>query len=111
MAGRRSSTQVDALPRSANSHFCLILQCERSTIMRKVICLALLGALACGATIVAQQPGAPLELKDTKQRYSYAMGFEMARHYKDLVDIETMIRGIRDGLAGKGALSEEELRA
>ncbi|HEX4129587.1 MAG TPA: FKBP-type peptidyl-prolyl cis-trans isomerase [Pirellulales bacterium] len=90
--------------------------------MRTKICLALLAATACGATLaigqlassqaLAQQPAgaAPVEFRDTKQRYSYAMGFDMARNAKDHVDTEMLIRGIRDGVSGKGAMTEQELQ-
>ncbi|HWA97206.1 MAG TPA: FKBP-type peptidyl-prolyl cis-trans isomerase [Pirellulales bacterium] len=71
---------------------------------------ATLAMASLGTAALAQQPApGAADFKDPKAKYSYALGFDMARNTKDNVDFEAFVRGIRDGIAGKGALSDQEI--
>ncbi len=71
------------------------------------------------ATKTPAKPGtaakpAPLPLKTAKDKASYALGMSMAKGMKSQgVDIDPAIlaRGLRDGLAGKPQLTDEEAQA
>lgn len=71
----------------------------------------MMGLLGCAATLAwgAEAP----ELKDTKQKFSYAVGMSLGagwkRQYID-VDLEVMLKGIKDAQAGKTLLTEAEAR-
>ncbi len=71
---------------------------------------AVVVALGIGAVVWAQTPGtAPAPLKDIKQKYSYAIGMNLGKNFKDKVDVEALVRGIRDAQTGvQPALSEKE---
>jgi FKBP-type peptidyl-prolyl cis-trans isomerase FklB len=59
----------------------------------------------------AQQPGAaPVQLKDVKQQYSYAIGLNIGRNLKNNIDAEMVIRGFRDALSGaQPAMSDADM--
>ena len=71
----------------------------------------MMGLLGCAATL-AWGADAP-ELKDTKQKFSYAVGMTLGggwkRQYIDM-DLDLMLKGIKDVQAGKTLLTEAEAR-
>jgi FKBP-type peptidyl-prolyl cis-trans isomerase len=73
-----------------------------------VVLSILLGAISASA---ADEPA----LKTQKEKVSYGIGVDVARNFKRLgmdLDADTLLKGMRDGLAdGKLLLTEEELRA
>lgn len=77
--------------------------------------LALVVALVTWGTLVAQQPGAPLNLTDTRMKASYIIGTNIGGQMKSdglNLDLNALMRGIQDGLAGaKPALTPEEIQA
>ena len=73
-------------------------------------------ALACALAVAVQvtaQDRAPkrVELKDLKQKASYSIGMNMGMNLKRGnfdIDVDLLARGIKDGMAGKTALTEQE---
>jgi len=70
-------------------------------------------ALAFAGTLFAEAPkeAAP---KDQKEKASYAIGLDMGGNLKSLeidLDVDFIARGIRDALAGKPALNQDEVQA
>jgi FKBP-type peptidyl-prolyl cis-trans isomerase FklB len=62
----------------------------------------------------AKTAAAPLTLKTQKEKFSYAVGMKMGENFKKQsvpVDSSIMARGIRDAIAGKTALTDEEAQA
>jgi FKBP-type peptidyl-prolyl cis-trans isomerase FklB len=77
--------------------------------MQKFVAAALV-ASGIGAVVWAQTPGtAQAPLKDTKQKYSYAIGMNIGKNFKEKVDVEALVRGLRDAQTGaQPALNEKE---
>jgi len=53
------------------------------------------------------------ELKDQKQKFSYAVGMNLATSWKKQeidIDLDTLVRGLKDATAGKTVLTESEAR-
>ena len=79
--------------------------------MSKIILLAVGAVLACG--VLAADGPEPV-LSSDKDKISYGLGLEIIRNLKKQdthVDLELLIRGLRDGASGTTALvSEAELR-
>ncbi len=81
-------------------------------------CLVALGAAALmtwGAVCAAQEakPAADPALKTQKDKVSYIIGLNMGRSMKaDNIEIDTdlLARGIKDALAGKAAMSDEQVQ-
>ena len=77
-----------------------------------VVGTALAQAPQPGATAPAAAPGAAL--KDTKQKASYGLGLSLGRNFKSQsidVDVELLIRGMRDGLGGaQPALTDAQIQ-
>jgi FKBP-type peptidyl-prolyl cis-trans isomerase FklB len=71
-----------------------------------------LGAILLAAPARAAAPAVPATEKEKK---SYSMGVDVGRNFKRLgidVDLDMVVRGLRDGYAGgKLQLSEEEMRS
>ena len=62
----------------------------------------------------AKTAAAPLALKTQKEKFSYAVGMKMGENFKKQsvpVDSSILARGIRDAIAGKTALTDEEAQA
>jgi FKBP-type peptidyl-prolyl cis-trans isomerase FklB len=72
------------------------------------------GAAKPAGTAPAKPAAAPLALKTTKDKASYALGMSMAKGMKAQgVDIDPALlaRGLRDGMAGKPQLTDEQAQA
>jgi FKBP-type peptidyl-prolyl cis-trans isomerase FklB len=76
----------------------------------KVMLVAMVALAMVSFSGVAQKKAA---LKTQKQKASYGIGMEMGKNFKEQfpdVDIDAMVRGFRDALAGtKSAIGEAEL--
>jgi FKBP-type peptidyl-prolyl cis-trans isomerase FklB len=62
----------------------------------------------------AKTAAAPVPLKTQKEKFSYAVGMKMGENFKKQsvpVDSSILARGIRDAIAGKTALTDEEAQA
>jgi FKBP-type peptidyl-prolyl cis-trans isomerase len=83
--------------------------CRKGRAMKRKWMVALLaGGLALSAAAEEK-----LELKTDKEKASYIIGVQTGRNLKkDQVDLDLnlMLKGMQDGMAGKSALSEEETR-
>jgi FKBP-type peptidyl-prolyl cis-trans isomerase len=85
---------------------------ESMTLNRVIKCAAFLGiAFASTLAFASETPG----LKTLKDKVSYGLGVDMARNFTRLgmeFDIDIMITGFRDALAGgKLLMTEEDMRA
>src|SRR4051794_23361643 len=61
----------------------------------------------------APKAAADPELKDLKQKASYSFGLNMGRQLKAQsidIDPDVVARGVRDALAGKPALTDEQIQ-
>lgn len=78
-----------------------------------MVAAASLGLLAVSA--LAQEKAAPkasAELKDLSAKVSYAIGQNIGKQMKGQsldIDADTLIRGLKDALAGKSLLSDQEI--
>ncbi|HEX3871863.1 MAG TPA: FKBP-type peptidyl-prolyl cis-trans isomerase [Pirellulales bacterium] len=77
--------------------------------MQKTV-LAVVAGLVIAGLVWAQQPAAaPMPLKDTKQKYSYAIGMNIGKNFKDKIDVDALMRGLRDAVSDvPPALNEQE---
>lgn len=78
--------------------------------------LIALGFLTLAAAAFAQQPATPAAAAPTtqKEKLSYAIGMNLGGQFKSQsvdVDPAMLAQGIRDAIAGKTALTEDEARA
>lgn len=83
-----------------------------------IVAVAGLSVLAVSA--LAQDPGAGKaapsaggDLKDLKQKFSYGIGVSIAKQIKSQaieIDPETLVRGLRDMLADKAVMNEQQIR-
>jgi FKBP-type peptidyl-prolyl cis-trans isomerase FklB len=78
--------------------------------------LIALGILTVATSVSAQQAATPAPAAPTTQteKLSYAVGMNLGRQFKAQsvdVDPDMLARGMRDTLAGKTALTEDEARA
>jgi FKBP-type peptidyl-prolyl cis-trans isomerase len=74
--------------------------------------LAAAVALSVAAPHTFAQSVTEAQLKDEKTKSSYAIGLSMGRslaQVKDEVDLKVIAKGIEDAVAGKGALTEEQM--
>jgi len=71
----------------------------------------MLGLLGCAAAL--SWGADAVDLKDAKQKFSYAVGMSMGagwkRQYID-IDIDVMVKGIQDGKAGNTLITDTEAR-
>lgn len=81
----------------------------------KYATLALLGAgLIVGSALAGGQtpPKGESDLKDVKSKVAYGIGLDIGKKIKSQqieVDLDLVARGIKDGVAGKAALTDEQL--
>lgn len=81
----------------------------------KFMMSALIGAGLVGASALAggqTPPAGGSDLKDVKQKVSYGIGVDIGKKIKKDaldVDLDLIARGIKDGAAGKTAISEEQI--
>jgi FKBP-type peptidyl-prolyl cis-trans isomerase len=71
------------------------------------------GADAPAAKPGADAPKAKVDPKELREKASYALGLSMGQQFrKQSVDLDpdVVAKGLREGLAGKGSLSEQEVR-
>jgi FKBP-type peptidyl-prolyl cis-trans isomerase FkpA/FKBP-type peptidyl-prolyl cis-trans isomerase FklB len=69
-------------------------------------------ALSVAAPHTLAQSVTETQLKDEKTKASYAIGLNMGRslaQVKDDVDLKTLAKGIEDAVAGKAALTDEQI--
>jgi FKBP-type peptidyl-prolyl cis-trans isomerase FklB len=74
----------------------------------------LLSALACAATLSSGFSQDSTELTTRDERVSYCIGADIGNTFKEqgiAVDAKALASGVADALAGKSALSEEEMAA
>lgn len=74
--------------------------------------LAAAVALSVAAPHTFAQSVTEGQLKDEKTKVSYAIGLNMGRslaQVKDEVDLKTLAKGIEDAVAGKAALTDEQI--
>ncbi len=79
--------------------------------MKKLLLVFLFFALiffpACKKTKVAK----PSKLETEKEKASYAIGFDLGKNlkkYSEDISLESMIKGIRDGISGQNSILTEE---
>ncbi|HEY3323150.1 MAG TPA: FKBP-type peptidyl-prolyl cis-trans isomerase [Planctomycetota bacterium] len=71
---------------------------------------AALCVLALGVAARAEEPSAP---KTDKDKISYAIGTQMGTSIKDFaddLDLNVMLKGMQDAVAGKNAMTQAEIR-
>ncbi len=82
--------------------------------MRYALFALALALVAWNTTIIAQQPGVPLNLSDNRLKASYIIGNNIGGQMKSdglELDLNALMRGIQDGMTGaKPALSQEEMQ-
>ena len=71
--------------------------------------------LVVGLVIVATQAGAEglQTFRSPMDKVNYGIGVEVIRNYKNQgmeIDLDTVIKGMKDGLSGHIAIPEKELR-
>jgi FKBP-type peptidyl-prolyl cis-trans isomerase FklB len=90
----------------------LKINLERTVMRYALFALAL--ALVAWNSIVAQQPGAQLNLPDNRTKASYIIGTNIGGQMKadDLnLDLNALMKGIQDGMAGAPpAMTQEEMQ-
>jgi FKBP-type peptidyl-prolyl cis-trans isomerase len=71
--------------------------------------------LAIGLVTAQASAAETLQLKTQKDQVSYMIGVDVARNFKQLgidVDIDVLVKGLRDGMAGEKLLmTEDDIRA
>jgi FKBP-type peptidyl-prolyl cis-trans isomerase len=76
--------------------------------MKSALVAALCAGLACG-TLAAEQA----QFKNENDKASYALGLNIGKQLKQNdaeIDLDVYLRGLKDGIAGKGSLTDEEIR-
>jgi len=77
--------------------------------MKSALVAALCAGMACGALAADQA-----QFKNENDKASYALGLNIGKQLKQNdaeIDLDVYIRGLKEGLAGKGTLSDEEIRS
>jgi FKBP-type peptidyl-prolyl cis-trans isomerase FklB len=81
------------------------------TVLRAAI---IIGLLCVPLAAQAPAPAKPTDLKTLRDKASYSIGLSIGERFaSQLIDpnVQTLLRGIQDGLAGKKDLSDEQIKA